>query len=77
LLIGALWSLSVIEDGDVTRDLAGLAVPAAGSLLETGSVLEPYRLIGPDGAAVPAVSEWFADLQAAGRSAATLRSYGM
>ena len=61
----------------MTRDLARLAVPAAGSLLETGSVQEPYRLIGPDGAAVTAVSEWFADLQAAGRSAATVRSYGM
>jgi site-specific recombinase XerD len=77
LLIGALWSLSVIEDGDAIRDLAGLAVPAAGSLLETGSVPEPYRLIGPDGAVVAAVSEWFADLQAADRSPATLRSYGM
>jgi site-specific recombinase XerD len=77
LPIGALWSLSVIEDGDATRDLAGLAVPAAGSLLETGCVSEPYRLIGPDGATVTAVSEWFADLQAAGRSPATLRSYGM
>ena len=67
----------MIEDGDATRDLAGLVVPAAGSLLETGSVPEPYRLVGPDGAVVTAVSEWFADLPAAGRSAATLRSYGM
>ena len=77
MLIGALWSLTVIEDGDATRDLAGLVVPAAGSLLETGSASEPYRLVGPDGAVVTAVSEWFADLQAADRSAATLRSYGM
>src|SRR5260370_3388773 len=45
--------------------------------MEAGSVSEPYRLIGPDGAVVTAVSEWFADLQAADRSAATLRSYGM
>ena len=75
MLIGALWSLTVIEDGDATRDLARLVVPAAGSLLETGSAPEPYQLIGPDGAVVTAVSGWFADLQAAGRSAATLRSY--
>src|SRR5271166_4356847 len=45
--------------------------------METGSATEPYRLIGPDGAVVTAVSAWFADLQAAGRSPATLRSYGM
>jgi integrase len=52
-------------------------VPAAGALLETGGEWEPYRLVGPDGAAVGAVSAWFGDLQAAGRSAATVRSYGM
>ena len=31
----------------------------------------------PDGVAVGAVSEWLAELQAAGRSSATLRSYGL
>lgn len=67
----------MIEDGDGIRDLAGLTVPAAGSLMETGSMSEPYQLVSPDGAAVTAVSEWFADLQAADRSPATLRSYGM
>ena len=67
----------MIEDGDATRDLAGLVVPAAGALLETGCQWEPCRLAGPDGAVVDAVSAWFGDLQAAGRSAATLRSYGM
>ena len=52
-------------------------MPAAGALLETGGEWEPYRLVGPDGAVVDAVSAWFGDLQAAGRSAATVRSYGM
>jgi integrase len=57
--------------------VAALVVPAAGSLLGTGSGWEPYRLVGPDGAVVGAVSAWFRDLRAAGRSAATVRSYGM
>ena len=68
----------MIEDVDgAPRDLARLVVPAAGALLETGGEWEPYRLVGPDGAAVDAVSAWFGDLQAASRSAATVRSYGM
>ena len=36
-----------------------------------------YQLAGPDGAAVEPVSVWFRDLRAAGRSQATVRSYGM
>jgi hypothetical protein len=59
------------------RDLATLVVPAAGSLQVTGSGWEAYRLTGPDGAAVDAVSAWFRDLRAAGRPPATVRSYGM
>jgi site-specific recombinase XerD len=59
------------------RDLAGLSVPAAGSLVETGRQLEPYVLADPAGEPVAAVAEFFADLLAAGRSAATVRSYGM
>jgi site-specific recombinase XerD len=52
-------------------------VPAAGSLAETGDLWEPYRLTGPDGAGVEAVSEFLRDLQAAGRPATTQRSYGL
>jgi integrase len=48
-----------------------------GRLVETGSDEEPYRLVGGDGAPVQAVSVWLADLQASGRSVATLRSYAM
>ncbi len=52
-----------------------LAVPAAGSLRETGGQPEPYRLVDPAGAPVAAVAAYFRDLQAAGRSAATVRSH--
>ena len=67
----------VIEDEEQTRDLAGLVVPLAGALEETADAWLPYRLIDPAGSAVEAVSAYFRDLQAAGRSDATLRSYGM
>ena len=66
----------MIED-DESRDLAGLIVPLAGSLQETGDRWLPYRLLDPTGEPVEPVSAYFRDLQAAGRSAATVRSYGM
>jgi integrase len=72
-----LWFLVMAGCGRQRRDVAALVVPATGSLLGTGSGWEPYRLVGPDGAVVGAVSAWFRDLRAAGRSAATVRSYGM
>ena len=59
------------------RDLASLVVPAAGELIATGDRYEPFRLTGPDGAAVEPVTAFFRDLLAAGRSEATVRSYGM
>ncbi len=57
--------------------MAAVVVPQVGRLADTGDRLEPYRVVGPDGVAVEAVSAWFADLQAGGRSVATVRSYGM
>jgi len=57
--------------------LAGLAVPAVGALLEIGNRWEPYRLVDPIGNEVAAATAYFRDLQAAGRSEATGRSYGM
>jgi site-specific recombinase XerD len=54
-----------------------MVVPRVGRLVATGDPWDRYRLLGPDGAVVDAVSVFFADLEAAGRSAATLRSYGM
>ena len=64
-------------DGEELRDLARLAVPLAGALEETGDRWLPFRLADPAGSAVVPVSAFFADLLAAGRSEATLRSYGM
>jgi integrase len=58
-------------------DLASLAVPAVGALAATGDPWEPYRLLDRDGVPVEPVGAYFRDLQAAGRSGATLRSYGM
>jgi integrase len=66
----------VFDDLDV-RDLSVLAVAAAGSLAATGSKWEPYRLLDPAGRPVAAVAAFFADLLAAGRTEATVRSYGM
>jgi site-specific recombinase XerD len=64
-------------EGDALPDLAGLTVPLAGCLEETGDPWLPFRLAGPDGAPVEAVSAFFCDLLATGRSAGTIRSYGM
>lgn len=60
-----------------SRDLAALAVALTGSLEETADPWLPFRLIDPAGVPVGAVSAFFCDLQASGRSAATVRSYGM
>ena len=64
------------EEQDVIRDLAALPVPLAGALQETGDPWEPYRIVDAGGEPVASVAEFFRDLQAAGRSEATLRSYG-
>ena len=48
-----------------------------GSLTVTGDPWEPYRLLDADDVVVDPVAAYFRDLQASGRSAATLRSYGM
>jgi site-specific recombinase XerD len=66
----------VIESGS-GRDLSGLVVSRAGGLVATGDEREPYRLIDPAGLVVEPVSVFLRELLAMGRSAATLRSYGM
>ena len=48
-----------------------------GSLRETGDPWAPWQLVNGDGLAVEAAAAFLADLHAAGRSAATMRSYGM
>jgi hypothetical protein len=52
-------------------------VARVGRLEETSDPFEPYRLVDPDGLVVVPVIVYLRDLQAAGRSAATQRSYGM
>jgi len=52
-------------------------VRRVGSLVATEDPWEPYRLLDSSGAPVAAAAAYFGELQAAGRSAATQRSYGM
>ena len=54
-----------------------MVVPQVGRLVANDDPWEPYRLLDPDGLVVEPVSAWLRDLQAAGRSALTARSYGM
>lgn len=66
----------MIDDAD-SLDLARLTVPLTGSLQHTGDMWLPFQLLDPSGIPVDAVSTYFRDLQAAGRSEATIRSYGL
>jgi Phage integrase, N-terminal SAM-like domain len=59
------------------RDLASLIVPRVGAVVAVDDVWEPVRLLDPSGSAVGAVRLFLQDLQAAGRSTATQRSYAM
>jgi hypothetical protein len=59
-----------------SRDWAALVVPQAGRVVATGSLWEPYRLVDADGLRVEPVAAYLRELQAAGRSEPTLRSYG-
>ncbi|WP_399139570.1 tyrosine-type recombinase/integrase [Streptomyces sp. NBUA17] len=52
-------------------------MPEIGRLVETGDPNEPYRLLDPAGDVVVPAAVFFADLQAASRKDATIRSYGM
>ncbi|EQD61643.1 integrase/recombinase, partial [mine drainage metagenome] len=68
---------AMTSEQEPVRDLATIVVPQVGRLIETGDPWQPHRLVDADGTTVEAVSAWFAELLAAGRSVATLRSYGM
>ena len=59
------------------QDLSRLAVPRWGRLVETGDRYEPNRLVDADGAVVAPVAVFFQELLAAGKTASTVRSYGM
>ncbi|WP_072947477.1 tyrosine-type recombinase/integrase [Rhodococcus koreensis] len=65
------------ESRDGNRNLESLRVELVGSLVSTGDPWEPFRLVDACGEPVGAVTAYLAELQAAGRSTATQRSYGM
>src|SRR5271156_1070436 len=67
----------MVEAADVPRDLSSLVVACWGSLENRADPLEPYRLVDAAGGVVGSVAGYLRDLQAAGRSPATQRSYGM
>ncbi len=67
----------VTNEQDPPQDRAMTVVAQVGQLAATGQQWEPYRLLDPNDDVVDAVSAWFRELQAAGRSPATIRSYGM
>ncbi|MFF8725951.1 site-specific integrase [Streptomyces sp. NPDC015171] len=62
---------------ETSRDLAALSIPLVGELVAMDDPWEPYRLIDPSGEPVEGARAFLRDLQGAGRSAATARSYGM
>ncbi len=62
---------------DLHLDMAGLVVPSAGFLQATADPWDRYRLVDPSGEVVGPVAVYLRDLQAAGRTAATQRPYGM
>jgi hypothetical protein len=57
------------------RDLAALVVPQHGRFVSTDDPWEPLRLVGTNGVAVEAAATYLRDVQAAGRSTETARSY--
>jgi hypothetical protein len=67
----------MVDRGEPTGDLADLVVPLAGRLVVTGERWEPCRLVDGDGLIVDSARAYFGHLQAAGRSEATIRSYGL
>lgn len=67
----------MVEAADVPRDLSSLVVSCCGSLESTADPFEPYRLVDAAGGVVGSVAGYLRDLQAAGGSPATQRSYGM
>jgi site-specific recombinase XerD len=54
-----------------------LVVARCGAVRATGDLFEPFRLVDADDVLVLPVTAFLRELQACGRSASTLRSYGM
>ncbi|MGH9077493.1 MAG: tyrosine-type recombinase/integrase [Acidimicrobiales bacterium] len=65
------------EGQGAPRDLGRLVVARVGCVAESGDPFTPFVLLDPCGAPVEAVAAYLADLQAAGRSTTTQRSYAM
>ena len=65
------------NEESVPQDLIMLEVPQSGALVTTGEPFEPFRLTDAAGAIIAPAAAYFAELLACGRSATTLRSYGM
>ena len=64
------------DDGQFL-DMAGWRSRRSGGLRETGNPWMPFELVDGDGGVVAPVAAYLKDVQACGRSEATLRSYGM
>jgi integrase len=64
-------------DQEQPSDLSLTVVPQLGRVVDTGERAEPYRVVDGAGVVVEAIAIYFRELQAAGRSPTTLRSYGM
>jgi hypothetical protein len=58
-------------------DLAALVVPQLGGVVTTDDPWEPWRLVNADGVVVEPVAAYLRDLQSAGRSVTTARSYAL
>ncbi|GGJ70640.1 hypothetical protein [Glutamicibacter ardleyensis] len=65
------------NEENIPQDLAILKVPRSGMLITTGEPFKPFRLTNDFGAIMAPAAAYFAELLARGRSATTLRSYGM
>jgi integrase len=66
----------MVDDGQYL-DVTGLVILPAGGLREKGDPWVPFELVDADGSVAAPVAEYLKDVQACGRSDATLRSYGM
>jgi integrase len=67
----------VLPHERLDRDLSSFVLPESGRLVETGDPWTPLLLLDHAGAVVEPVAAFFAELQAADKPTATLRSYGM
>jgi Phage integrase, N-terminal SAM-like domain len=65
------------EPAFLERDLAAFVLPEIGRLVDTGDPWEPYQLLDPEGERVEPTAVYFADLQARGQPATTIRSYAL